>query len=280
MDAIRRLLLGMAFLAAATEAGAQAREDQVVLDWNVTALQVTVAGDPQARGLAMVHVAMFDAVNAIDPQYRPYLSLPPVTDAVDARAAAAAAAYGVLVRLHPARQPTLDLALAASLAPIPDSPEKTAGLALGDQVAVAMIARRAGDNFLLPDPVYVPGTGPAAYQLTPPGFLNPILQNARLFVPFVMTHSSQFRPNGPPHLDSSRFVDDYDEVRTMGIACPNPAACARTPEQTTIALWHREQAFPAVQPHRAHPHASGPRRHPADGTQLRAPGVGPGRRLS
>ena len=122
----------------------------------------------------MVHVAMFDAVNAIDPQYRPYLSLPPVTAAVDARAAAAAAAYGVLVRLHPTQQPALDLALAASLASIPDGPEKTAGLALGDQVAVAMIARRAGDNFFLPNPVYVPGTGPAAYQLTPPAFVNPV----------------------------------------------------------------------------------------------------------
>ena len=245
MDAARRLILGIAFLAAAAPAAAQAREDQVVLDWNVTTLQV--APPPtHSRTLAMVHVAMFDAVNAIDPRYASYLSLPSVTAPADAQAAAAGAAYGVLVRLNPAQLPALAAALALSLAPIPDGPEEAAGLALGDSVAAAIVALRAGDNFSLPNPIYVPGTGPAAYQLTPPAFANPVNQNARLFAPFAMASSGQFRANGPPRLDSRRFVDDYDEVRTIGVACSDPANCARTAEQTTIARWHTEQAQPQL----------------------------------
>jgi hypothetical protein len=244
MDVTRRLLLGLALLAA-TAAQAGAHDGQVVLDWNVTTLQV--APPPtHARALAMVHVAMFDAVNAIAPRYAPYLSLPTVTAPADARAAAAAAAYGVLVRLNPGQQPALAAALALSLAPIPDGPEKAAGLDLGDQVAAAMFALRATDNFSLPNSIYVPGAGPAAYQLTPPAFANPANQNARLWVPFAMATSDQFRGNGPPRLDSRRFVDDYDEVRALGVACPDPADCARTPERTMIALWHTEMAQPQL----------------------------------
>jgi hypothetical protein len=186
---------------------------------------------------------MFDAVNAIEGRYRPYLAqpVPPVT--ADARAAAAAAAHGVLVRLVPAQQAALAAALAASLAPIPDGPEKTEGIAAGARAAELMVAHRATDNFLLPNPVYVPRQGPAAYQLTPPAFNNPINQNAARFVPFVMGSSDRHRPNGPPRLASQRFVEEYDEVRALGRACgASESACPRTPEQTMIATWHTEQA--------------------------------------
>jgi hypothetical protein len=234
--------LVLAFLAAmATQAGAQGREDQVVLDWNVTTLQV--APPPtHTRALAMVHTAMFDAVNAVDRRYTSYQDIPRVTTLVNATAAAAGAAYGVLVRLQPSQKTVLDAALATSLASIPSGPEKDAGLALGDQVAAGMVALRAGDNFLLPNPTYTPGTGPAEYQLTPPAFANPVNQTAHLWVPFVMASSDEFRPNGPPRLSSRRFVEDYDETRTMGVACPFPDNCERTAEQTLIAQWHTEQA--------------------------------------
>jgi hypothetical protein len=195
--------------------------------------------------MAMVHVAMFDAVNAISPRYQPYLALPTPVVGADARAAAAGAAYGVLVRLFPAQQAVLDAQLAASLASIPPGPGKDAGLAFGDTAADTMVALRASDNFLLPNPVYVPQSGPAFYQLTPPGFANPVNQLAAIWVPFVMASSDQFRPNGPPALDSARFQAEYDEVRTIGVACPDPESCLRTPEQTMIARWHGvEQAWP------------------------------------
>jgi hypothetical protein len=241
---IQGLVLGL-LAATATPAGAQAREDQVVLDWNVTTLQV--APPPtHARALAMVHIAMFDAVNAVDRHYKSYQKLRRVRTRVDVTAAAAGAAYGVLVRLQASQQPVLDAALATSLASIPNGPEKDAGLALGDQVAAAMVALRAGDNFLLPNPTYTPGTGPAEYQLTPPAFANPVNQTAHLWVPFVMASSDEFRPKGPPRLSSRRFIEDYDETRTIGVACPFPDNCERTEEQTLIARWHTEQAQPQL----------------------------------
>jgi hypothetical protein len=108
-----------------------------------------------------------------------------------------------------------------------------------------MVALRANDNMLLPNPVYAPLSGPAAYQLTPPAFPNPVNQLAASWAPFVMSASDQFRPNGPPSLGSARFLADYDEVKSVGAACPDPAACARTPEQSMIARWHGvEQAWP------------------------------------
>ena len=100
-----------------------------------------------------------------------------------------------------------------------------------------MIARRAGDNFNLPNPVYVPGTGPAEYQLTPPGFLNPILQNARLSFPRV-THSSQFRPNGPPDLNS-RASSTPTTRSGHGIACPNPATARALQSRRRSLVAHR-----------------------------------------
>lgn len=244
MNVSRSWTLALAIVAvAAANVGADPADARSVLQWNVTTLSVAPV-PAHARALAMVHVAMFDAVNTVTPRYSSYLALPPLATPADARAAAAGAAYGVLLRLYPAMRSTLDTALAASLALIPEGPEKDAGLALGDSAAAAMVARRASDNWLAANPVYTPLDGPAAYRLTPPAFANPANQLASLFVPFVMASSGELRPNGPAALDSARFLEEYDEVRNLGAACPDPANCARTEEQTMIARWHSEQPFP------------------------------------
>jgi hypothetical protein len=238
--------MALAIVAAASNASAQSADTQIVLDWNRTFLQVAPV-PTHPRTMAMVHVAMFDAVNAISPRYAAYLSLPTAPAGADARAAAVGAAYGVLARLFTsaAQQAMLDAARAASLASIPDGPAKAAGLAFGDTAASTMVALRANDKFLDPNPVYAPLDGDAFYKLTPPLFLNPVNQPAATWAPFVMSSSDQFRPNGPPALDSARFLAEYEEVRVLGKACPDPANCARTPEQSMIARWHGvEQAWP------------------------------------
>ena len=202
----------------------------------------------------MVHVAMFDAVNAIAPRYASYLALPTPAPGADARAAAVGAAYGVLVRLFPSQQATLDAARAASLAPIPDGPAKAAGLAFGDTAASTMVSLRANDNFLLANPVYVPLSGPEYYQLTPPAFSNPINQLAAIWAPFVMASSDQFRPNGPPALGSARFLAEYDEVRRLGVACPDPDELrAKRGADDDRPLARRRAGLAAVQPHREDP---------------------------
>src|SRR5688572_19210989 len=116
-------------------AAAPVRAD-IVTDWN---LHTFAAGGPQApRTLAMVHLAMFDAINAIEPRYRPYLTLPAPPAGASAEAAAASAAHGVLVRLFPAQAASLLAALNASLAAIPDGQAETDGVAFGDLVAAAL----------------------------------------------------------------------------------------------------------------------------------------------
>ncbi len=131
----------------------------------------------------------------------------------------------------------LDAARASSLATIPDGPEKDAGLALGDAVAARLVASRATDNWLAPNPPYVPGTGPGEYQLTPPGYAAPINAGAASWVPFAMTSAGQFRSNGPPPLRSRRYARNVEEVAMLGAV----DSIVRTPEQTQIAKWHVEQ---------------------------------------
>ena len=207
----------------------------LVVDWNLTTLAAQVPTN--TRTLAMVHLAMFDAVNAVSPQYQAYAVSGPAPGAVSPEAAAAGAAYGVLIRLFPGQAVFLDTALAASLASIPDGPVKTAGVAFGDAVADAIVVLRSGDGILVPGPAYTPGTEPGDYQLTPPNFPAPVNTGAGLWTPFAMTSASQFRPNGPPALHTGRYARELEEVHALGTADP----LLRTPEQDLIANWHREQ---------------------------------------
>src|SRR5215470_8092133 len=120
----------------------------VVTDWNQIALatQAAVPGairtPPAARALAMVHLAIFDSVNAIDRRFTPYAVEALADPGASPEAATAAAAHAVLVNLYPSRQADLDLAYAASLAAIPDGNAKTAGISVGESVAAVIPALR------------------------------------------------------------------------------------------------------------------------------------------
>jgi membrane-associated phospholipid phosphatase len=211
-----------------------ARAD-VVTDWNATAITVArAAGDPVIlRTLAMVHIAIFDAVNSVDYRYREYAVRLPAAGA-SREAAAAAAAYGILIRRFPSQQTALDAALQASMAAIPDGSAKDAGRTLGDAVAALIHQLRSADGMNPPNnPPYVPGTGPGAYQLTGPP---PVNTGAATYLPFAMTSASQFRPNGPPALHTKRYARDLEDVRQLGTSI----AALRTPQQDLIANWHIE----------------------------------------
>jgi hypothetical protein len=210
----------------------------VVTAWNQTTYEI--GGPLVTRTAAMVQVAVFDAVNSVDPHYEPYAFLEEVTTPTSPEAAAVGAAYGVLSRrfsTSPDTLAVLNAARATSLASIPDGPEKDAGLALGDAIAARVIALRANDRMLEPNPPYVPGVGPGEYQLTPPGFVAPVNVGAPNWVPFTMTHAARFRPKGPPPLASRRYARQVEEVALLGAA----DSVVRTPEQTQIAQWHVEQ---------------------------------------
>ena len=212
----------------------------MVTDWNETTLatQAAVPGGvrtpPAGRALAMVHVAIFDSVNAIDRKYTPYAVAALADPSASPEAAAAAAARAVLVSLYPSRQPNLDAAYAASLTLIPDGSSKTEGVSVGESVAALILALRGADGSAITLPYTLP-PGRGVYQPDP----------AALFVawgsvaPFGLKSGSQFRPDGPPALSSKEYAADYNEVKSIGAL----NSATRTADQTEAALfWAAENA--------------------------------------
>jgi hypothetical protein len=221
------------FLLVVFSVAAPARAD-VITEWNEQVLALGGA----SRTLAMVQVAMFDAMNAIQPRYRPYLDLPAAPPGALPEAAAAAAAYGVLVRLMPEQLVALNATLASSLMALPDGAGKTSGVQYGDLVASLMYQNRVSDNMLTPGPIYVSSGLPGVYQITTPGPPQPVNTNAPNWIPFALTSASQFRPSAPPALTSRRYADDLNETRALG-ELNSPYRSAIDDE---TARWHTELA--------------------------------------
>ena len=226
----------------ATVPGARA---DAIPDWNLITAKTlqagkTGAGLNQSRAYAMVHGAMFDAVNAIDRRYQPYaadLNYQPY--AADLKAApgasqetaAAVAAHAVLVELYPPQKATLDAALAASLAKVQDGPAKADGVALGKAAAEKILALRRKDG-MSEKPSYTPKTGPGVFQL--PANTKPVGPHWGSVTPFVLKSIQDFRLPGPPPLTSARYAQDFNEVKAIGAK----NSTQRTAEQTAIAiLW-------------------------------------------
>jgi hypothetical protein len=221
---------------------ASARAD-VVTDWNQTALEVMrvagVGGNPRSRTLAMVHVAMSDAINSVQGRYTRIVATVPAVAAASPEAAGAAAARQILVQLHPNQRAKIEEAYAASLKAIPDGAAKNEGVALGEQVAAAVQADRADDGTNVPD-TYRPLTSPGVWiPTTPPLFA----QYARA-KPWVLKSADQFRPGPPPQLSSALYARDYNETRNIG----GTRSTARTPQQTeAVKFWTSANLLPAWQ---------------------------------
>ena len=213
----------------------------VVMDWNIAALDAIRAGGTAppiaSRSLAICHISIYDAVNGIARTYEPYLVPSAVQASASREAAASAAAHEALVNLFPASASTFDALHAAILATIPDGPQKTAGTAWGQFVANQILAARANDGWdaTVPPPG---GSGPGVWVPTPPDFLPYALPQWGFVTPFAMSSSSQFRPPGPPALDSEQYAADYTEVKELGAA----VGSTRTEEQTQIALFWADGA--------------------------------------
>ena len=221
-------------LGVATIPAAPLRAD-AVLDWNAHAATaiVTVGGQVPPRALirlAMVHLAVYDAVNAIEgTPFESYASVPAVDYPASEDAAAATAAHDVLLALFPAQAGDLDAKYAASLAALPDGMAKVNGIAVGQQAASALLSARAQDGRDA-TVIYVPGTGPGVWVPTPPAFLAAQAPETPYVQPFTIRSASQFRPEAPFSLTSEEWARDYNEVKAYGPA----VGSVRTPEQTDI----------------------------------------------
>jgi hypothetical protein len=191
----------------------------VVLDWNATALAMLAGQNPfnQARILAITQLAVFEAVNAVTGEYAPYLGTVSAPAGASERAAAIAAAHGVLKFYVPANAVAFDAARASSLASIPDGPAKAGGIATGEAAAAAMIAARLNDGSAPPQ-FYVPASSdPGVWQLTPscPAAGGTSFHWQHL-VPFGIENAEDFRADPPPALTSNQYAKDYNEVKTVG----------------------------------------------------------------
>jgi hypothetical protein len=222
--------------------GVSADAQNVVVQWNGIASTTIVTNGKEASvasgaWFAYVHLAVFDAVNAIDHRFQPYLFTAQAPAGASQDAAAAAAAHRVLVHYFPAQQASLDAQFTATLAGISDTGTNiAAGVTVGEASAQALIAARANDGLLANVP-YTPPVGPGFYQRTPPAFAAPITPWFGQMVPFTMTGPAQFFPDeGPTPLDSQDWIDDYNETKTLGAL----NSTVRTPEQTEIGLFWTE----------------------------------------
>lgn len=245
----RGVVVAGAVLAAALATPVIASAD-VLNDWNVIAQNQAIAIRPtahgQTRGMAMVQGAVYDAVNALEPVYKPYLL---DLTALKAQpfgsrdAAIATAAHNVLVAIvDPTRVAEVDAAYATTLEPIPSGATKDEGIRVGAAAAAAMLAARTNDGYL----------APFTFDLTSdPGRWRPLTATATdpdawvaNLKPFVIESQSQFRSKGPNALTSTHYTKDFNEVKAVGAL----KSTTRTPDQTTaaifwqaapVALWNR-----------------------------------------
>jgi hypothetical protein len=227
----RSLLVAAALTAAAPPAFAN-----VITDWDEKAV-ATVAPMSSLDGtspytavrmLGMVHAAMFDAVNSIEPHYRPYLVQLPASPTTSKEAAAAAAAASVLATIDAKTAGEMKVTLATYLASIPDGVTKTEGVTLGEAVAAKVLQARANDGSDAPD-AYRPRTTPGVYVPTAITLSSmwPTLK------PFAMTDPAQFRPKPPISLASEAWATDYNELKDYG----GKRSAKRTAQQTETALF-------------------------------------------
>jgi hypothetical protein len=233
-----------------------------VTAWNASAGEAALAAciaptdNPlhESRLYAMAHIAMHDALNAINRHSRPYAYDHRATRRASPEAAVAAAARDVLVTLlgqlpAPFPQECIDAGVAiieadyaSALDAIPDGPRKTRGVELGRAAAAAILSMRADDGsdtpFLVFD--YPQGTAPGEWRFTP-GFPFALGPGWADVTPFVLRDSSQFRPGPPYALTGRRYARDFNEVKRLGgddITTPS----ARTAEQTEIARFWVESS--------------------------------------
>jgi hypothetical protein len=187
----------------------------VISDWSDRAMTLTaqkpLLPPPAERVMALVHIAMFDAMNSIEGKYRAALVTMPNAGQADPAAAAATAAGTVLTALFPDQADATKSALTASLAAVPDGPAKADGQALGEAVGREVLRLRADDGADMPDD-YRPVTQPGVYVPT----AIPVSRVWPRVRPFCLQSPSQFRPGPPPALTSEDWATDYTEIKTMG----------------------------------------------------------------
>jgi hypothetical protein len=235
------------------------------IEWNAIASTAVMAPPPQGAGqpphvavlsLAMVQGAVYDAVNAIDGGYQPYLVAPPASSGDSKEAAAATAAFCVLVGssddptnpcelpgLFPGQLSTLKPLYDASLSHVADGPSKDGGIAVGGAAAAVMLTARQNDGrggtF-----TFVQGFDPGDWRLAPPqGPTGIVARDPAPWVgfvrPFLVPNVDMLRTDGPNELTSAAYAEDFNEVKVLG----SLTSTKRTADQTAAAIFWQDSGI-------------------------------------
>src|SRR5689334_15701247 len=234
----------------------QLRADEV-LDWNVTLQRALIAsntpGAGTARIAAIVHAAVFDAVNGIDRTFTPIHVTRTALRGASRSAATVQAAYGTLVRLIPSQKSAFDDQRRASFAAIRSGPTAepaysvARGIAWGQIVATSILAWRSTDGFDPSPSTYQGSNDPGKWRPTPPAFapgLYPSLAHTR---PWALASPSSYRPPGPPALTSPQYTADFNEVKAIGeltstVRTADQTQAAQFWAGTAVTFWNRAAA--------------------------------------
>ena len=241
------LLIALALVALASPTVARA---DAVTDWNLIASNaiVVTAGQPppvSALSFAMVQGAVYDAVNAIDRGHQPYLSEPPSNPTDSKEAAAATAAFRVLVGfpdlsgLFPAQLPTLQPLYDAYIAGLPDNPpgSKAAGITIGETTGRAMLVARMNDGRFGPPPTLYP-PAPGIWRPTPPNYASDPAPWVGNVLTFIVPSAEMLRTDGPNALTSAEYAEDFNEVKDLG----SLTSITRTADETDAAIFWQDHA--------------------------------------
>jgi hypothetical protein len=217
--------------AGALSSAAIAGDREVVIEWNAL-MEATVpnsAGVTLPRGYAMMHIAMFDAVNSIEGGYTGYHVRIAVPGAASSDVAAAQAAHDVMVGLFPAATANADALLATRVQGV-DPALAQNGVQVGKAVANKVLQWRASDGWAIPQ-TYTPAPMPGVWRPTPPAFAAAGFVQAVDAQPLGLPRPYYFMPRRPPELDSQEYADAVNEIKAIGGA----TSAVRTAEQTQLA---------------------------------------------
>lgn len=243
--------------------GAESAATDALLRWNIIAVDSSgldhtpvQAGESRtfghqlgptrsSRAMAIVHIAMFDALNAVVGGYESYTRTPAASPQTSPRAAIAQAAHDTLVALFPSHAPMLDQRLAEDLDAIPDGLAEQNGIALGQETASRILAMRMNDGSEINEP-YVFSNAPGAWRVDPinPG-QQPLGASWHLVKPFALNSATQFRSPPPPALTSAEYTSAFNEVKELGgDGAVTPTV--RTQEQGYIGLYWAYDGTPSL----------------------------------
>lgn len=203
-----------------------------------------------SRAMAIVHIAIFDSVNAVVGGYHGYTGIPKATGPISLDAAVAQGAHDTLAVLYPSQRTKFDSFLTADLAQIKNKKQRTNGISLGRSAALAIIELHHADGVQVPEPrigiSYFPSDQPGHWRQDPISLI-PLALGAHWgeCVPFVLQSGSQFRVPPPPAMDSQQYTDAYNEVKSLGgdgVHTPT----SRTPEQTFIGTFWAYDGTPSL----------------------------------